>query len=91
MAFARRHFDAGDDVKRIVSPMRVSPQTRVQHIVIGDGNHVQTAPCFDVFQHLLHSCQTITRFGMHVDVSAACELIHLQDVYSLVKCGTVYP
>jgi hypothetical protein len=88
MAFARGDLDAGDDVERVVRPVRICPQAGVQYVMVGDGNHIQATPFFHIVQDLLHCRKAIAGFGVHVDIGAACQLVEFQVGYSLVSTTT---
>lgn len=67
----RRHFHTGDDVERILSALFVSPQTGVEHVVIGNRNHVKTAATRYAIKNLLRGGNAIAGTGMYVHVRAA--------------------
>ncbi len=71
MAFNGRYFHAGDHIKRIPGAPFISPQAGIQHIMIGDRNHIQMAATGHIIQHLPHRRHAITGAGVHVYIRAA--------------------
>ncbi len=60
------HFDAGDNLEGITILVVISPQTSVETVVIGNGDHVECGVLGDMIEQLMNGCQPITRRRMHV-------------------------
>lgn len=78
MPFNSRHFHAWQDVERIAMALLVGPQAGIQHIVIGDGDHVEMPAASDMLQYLCGGRQAIAGASVQVQVSASSEqlIIH---------------
>lgn len=62
------HFHAGDDVEWIPITLFCCPQTAIQPIVVGDGDHVEAGMTRHVIENLLRRCQPIAQMGVHVNI-----------------------
>lgn len=73
MAIRRGHFDAGNDVKRIAVTVVIRPQAAVEHIVIGDRNHVQLAVLGNEIERVLRGSDAVAEIGMDMQIGASVE------------------
>ncbi len=63
-------FYTGNNIERVIVPLVKCPQTGIQHIMIGDGDHIQSAVFGDIIQDLFGSRQSITGIRMHMDIGS---------------------
>lgn len=73
MTVGRGHFDAGNDVKRIAVTVVIRPQAAVEHIVIGDRNHVQLAVLRNEIERVLRGSDAVAEIGMDMQIGASVE------------------
>jgi len=71
MAFAGSHFHARDDVKAVVLTLSICPQATLQHIMIGDGDHIQMPFALNKIEQLARGRQTVTVASMHMHIGAS--------------------
>ncbi len=76
MPAARGDFHTGDNIERVAITLLISPQTGIQHIVIGDGDDVQITPVGNALQNLSSGCEAIAGTGVHVNIGTTSELSH---------------
>src|SRR5579884_4251315 len=68
MSFPRTHLFTDDKVKAIIAlrPQITRPQRTINHIMVGERNHIQIGMMLDVMQNLLNSCRAIAIGAMHM-------------------------
>ncbi len=71
MTLDSRHFHAGDHIEGIPGALLICPQAGIQHVMIGDRNHIQKTAPRHIIKKLPRRCNPITRAGMHVNVREA--------------------
>lgn len=71
MALNGRYFHAGDHIKRIPGALFIGPQAGIQHIMIGDCNHIEMAATSHIIQHLPRRRHAVAGASVHVNIRAA--------------------
>ena len=68
MPLSAGNFDTRHNVKGILCAPFAGPQTRVQGVMIGDGDDIQMAQPGNMVQNLLHGGKAIAGGGVHVEI-----------------------
>ncbi len=76
MTIAAADFQPRDNLKRIAGTMFIGPQAGIQRIMIGNGDHVQTAPRRHIIQKLADGGAAIAGGGVHMNIGLSKCFFH---------------